>query len=564
MSCSECEELLDIDTENQYYGRECHINFDTTLLHDYEGLVEFSDGQQYLAYYRGCGFDESEWDHPELIQQEYVVEANRSLCKRCPHSAKNRAGCLDKKYWLPNTKEKYLSCPLEEDFAIGTAFTLRYPRLGNRVCQNCGKTVKDSCDGGKAQPKIYDVRFQGHPSKLFITREQEKCPFCGQRLPAVEIPGVQVNSTLKFSERLIRAISVYNREKGISGIPQKMIAQGYGITHEVLRQYLGDKRKQVLKTAEENYRKRIRDINKSQGSRHTVSEHGTQPHTWTYYFSDCTTVHYSLALYFSSFGQTERELSPSAAFDKREVDVIDTWVHGDFSSKLPAVLSDDHLTVLAHCYAATACSHLNQTLAFDMVELTIAYGKFLQSHRGASEDMMITDALRSCLEGLVSGDMPLSAFQDGISQIYGWSMYCRKGRIMKAARKLLTFLDRSPSTLGLVFQPLSALPRNDAEPNLQEKARHMGVLIEQSLMENTQRQDNSLEDPEERYEANPDLAILRLLYINPAAPVIEEENVPTEMPLPGIPVRRLEQLLREGLLDNRGSRPVYQSPNMGN
>lgn len=135
---------------------------------------------------------------------------------------------------------------------------------------------------------------------------------------------------------------------------------------------------------------------------------------------------------------------------------------------------------------------------------------------------------------------------------------------MKAARKLLTFLDRSPSTLGLVFQPLSALPRNDAEPNLQEKARHMGVLIEQSLMENTQRQDNSLEDPEERYEANPDLAILRLLYINPAAPVIEEENVPTEMPLPGIPVRRLEQLLREGLLDNRGSRPVYQSPNMGN
>ena len=188
-----------------------------------------------------------------------------------------------------------------------------------------------------------------------------------------------------------------------------------------------------------------------------------------------------------------------------------------------------------------------------MVQLVIAYGKFMKSRRGAVEDPMITSTLTTCLHTLSAGDMDFHQFEWLIMTIADWSSSCRKQRIFRAVRRVLAVLDtyfayQFSTPLRARVQSLSNPPTKD---NL-ACAEHIARLIERSLLRSAQWQGESNEDPEECYGTNSELAILRLVYINSAVTYEHHEAPYMGSPLYGIPASKLEPLLVNGLLDDHG------------
>ena len=185
-----------------------------------------------------------------------------------------------------------------------------------------------------------------------------------------------------------------------------------------------------------------------------------------------------------------------------------------------------------------------------MVQLAIAYGKFMKSHRNATEDPVITDILIGCLRVFSSEDMDFDTFEWLIAD---WSFYVRKQRIFRAAKRVLNvlqtyFRDNSSTTIQMRIQSSAQLP---AKEDL-DQANRITDLIQRSLLLSAQWQAESNEDPEECYGTNSELAILRLVCINPAVTYDRQEDTYMGRPFYGIPASKIEMLLQSGLLDDRG------------
>lgn len=249
----------------------------------------------------------------------------------------------------------------------------------------------------------------------------------------------------------------------------------------------------------------------------------------------------------------EPELFLCAAFDKKEIDTVSGWARGDFSSALPSGMTDTHLDFLAaHC-ADIIFPGVNHLLSFRMVQLAIAYGRFLKSGRYATEDREVTEALTCCLLELSSRDLYFYDLEQYIDLIEGWSSSVRKQRIFRAARRVRVIIGsffgyRYPDMLRAELYSSIQCP---SEKSLHHAAQ-IGHLIEENFRLSAQRQVESNEDPDGFYGTNSALAILRLLYINPAANYDSSLRSYMGIPFCGVPASAVETMLKNGLLDDQG------------
>lgn len=551
MHSSTAKENPEIDYEKMYQDHECYIDTDSSDWHDYRGLEEFPDLISFLDMYRGCGLDESLWEVEEaatLLVKPYTISTLSEQCKKCPHSkVKQDSTTAATIYCLPGKKEKHSSCPLEEHFSEGFIVSLEYKLRENVFCTHCHKTIERPHfdKNSLAKLPIFDVRLNGSPAKLLIERKEEICPKCHKRIAvSPEIPNITVELKQGMTMRLIHAINNYGKDTGISGYCKKHIAQGYGISYSTLKKYCNATSKELRKQAEQICLKHEK-------------RRAEEMRAITKFSYPSTAPRYSMALFFSELRVKEEtpELCLCAAFDKKELDAVVAWAHGDFSPEIPSGSTDIHLDFLAvHC-AGIIFPDIDQMLAFKMMQLAIAYGKFLKSGRYATEDRGITESLIHCLRELSSGDMPFYEFERQIEAIEQWSFSSRKQRIFRAARRVHVVLEKY---LGYTAStPLREVVRapvfHPTEADLYH-AERIAHLIESALRLSAQRQVESGEDPEGFYGTNSELAILRLLYINPAVTYDTTQGGYMGAPVYGVPASEIEALLKSGLLDDRGRR----------
>lgn len=539
----------DINFKQIYRGHKCSIDMDSSVWHDTSDLVEFPNLDQFLKLYRGCGLNEAYWNWEAIVKPATVLPL-LNMCKKCPHSknALKNKSTTEGVYCLPNDKTHYASCPLEKHFAEGVELHIDYLPRFNIVCNHCQRTVSRPYAGKTSRKEFFDVRLKGTPAKLVVYRSQELCPHCRKHIAVDLIPNIQVDSKYEMPIRLIHAINDYSTQMGISGFCKKHIAQGYGISNESLKNFFKGTLEGRRRKAEHAYL----DYAKSRGK---IKAHAD-------FMCKCISPNYSMFLFFSTVAHdtASTEFCLGAAIDEAEVEVIDSWAHGDFSSSLPPKLTDHHLDYLAgHC-ARIAFPNTDHLLAFRMTQLVIAYGKFLKSRRYAVEDPEITETLLNCLLVLAVGDMDFHEFERLIERIASWSLCSRKQRIYRAARRVLSVLDT------YYMYPFSASLRTRIQPSVQpptkeniDQAERIVYLIERSLISSAQWQTASDEDPEECYGTNSELAISRLLHVNPAVSYDHQDDSYIGTPLYGVPAAALEELLKNGLLDERG-RPLADLP----
>lgn len=545
------------DYGKMYRRRRCYIDTDSMVWHDYSDLEEYPDVEMFLDDYRESGFIEIDCgEKGELasVVKSITIETLRRRCNHCEHSKRGREGKDKKIYCLPNNREGCDSCPLEEAFSKGFAVQLTCKREPEKICNHCGERNQGWVySNSKVVLDIFDVRLKGHPTVLSIERGEEVCPKCRQRIFVSKIPLVQVDLKKKMSVRLICAIlNRHSKDAGIADPCKKRIAQGYGISEELMKKFCSEAYTEAREKAEKEYLGYLRSKRASEKIREKE----------TLFRIPCGTAFCSMSLFFqarNSLGE-QRTLYLCAAIEKNEIDAIDAWVHGDFSPSLPKGMADGHLNFVAgHC-ASVSFPRVDRLVAFRVVQLVVAYGKFLKSGRFASEDPEVTEDLIECLQGLAAGDMPLYEFERKIGTIAGWSRWARKGRIFRAAKSVLV----ATETLGYArnsVEPLlrlgQALPQPPMEDDL-HCAEGIADHIEKSLEASAKWQATSGEAPEGCYGTNCELAILRLLYINSAVRYDPEQGSYLGVPRYGVAAAELEVLLKDGLLDDRGRRGVIR------
>lgn len=541
------EAYLDLDYKSMYRGHKCTIDTDSECWHDYSDFVNYSSLSEFLEIYRNIGFDERSWDS---IEESFEIQTLLNKCKECPHS-KNYRDCIKttERYCLPNKKEMYVSCPLEKDFATGIKLKLDYKWRKQTVCNHCNEIVERPyfSENTPAELSFFDVRLKNTPTQLLVLRKEEICPHCKGRLAVTEIPRVQIALKHQMTIRLTHAIVHHSTKKGITGYCNRHIAQGYGISDSLLKKFLSERSAEFRDKGERSYLKIQKEM---------------QAQTKLFY--QCRGPSYSMLLCFSELvaKKDAPELHLCAAFDKNEIDWLTAWAHGDFSPTIPSTMTDTHLDFLADHCADIIFPDIDHMLAFRMVHLAIAYGKFLKSGRYAMESWEITASLVRCLHGLSSGEMSFNEFVQHIETIEGWSYYTRKQRIYRATRRVHAILDRY-----LGYRAFALLREvvcvSAASSPAEEDIRHaerIVQLIETSLQLSARWQVDADEDPDECYGTNSALTILRLLYINPAAITYNSNKQDyTETLFYGVPVSEVEAMLKSGLLDDRGRCITYNS-----
>ena len=117
----------------------------------------------------------------------------------------------------------------------------------------------------------------------------------------------------QMSIRLIHAINEYSKNKVISGFCKKQIAQGYGISYELLKKFYKETFHELREKAEQMYFDYIK--------------HAKADHTIPSFTCMCVTPEYSLFLCFSELEHDEEspEFCLCAAFDQNEIDVVHSW-----------------------------------------------------------------------------------------------------------------------------------------------------------------------------------------------------------------------------------------------
>ena len=537
------------DFGKMYRRRRCYIDTDSVVWHDYSDLEEYPDVEMFLDDYRESGFIEIDCgEKGELasVVRSITIETLRRRCNHCEHSKRGREGKDKKIYCLPNNREGCDSCPLEEAFSKGFAVQLTCKRESEKICNHCGERNPGWVySNSKVVLDIFDVRLKGHPTVLSIERGEEVCPKCRQRIFVSRIPLVQIDLKKKMSVRLIYAIlNRHSKDAGIADPCKKHIAQGYGISEELMKKFCSEAYTEAREKAEKEYLRHLRAKSESEKNKERKNV----------FCIPCGTTFCSMSLFFETRNSedAQRELYLCAAIEKDEVDAIDAWLHGDFSSTLPAGMTDTHLNFVAgHC-ASVFLPNVDQLLAFRMVQLVVAYGKFLKSGRFAEEDPGITEMLKSCLRGLSVGDISPWEFKQRIDDVAAWSAWARKGRIFLAAKSVLVAMKTFEGNPAAPFLGVGqALPRPPVEDEMHH-AKRIADYIERSLEASAKWQAISGEESEGCYGTNCELAILRLLYINSAVRYDPEQGSYLGVPRYGVAAAELEVLLKDGLLDDRG------------
>lgn len=509
--------------EKRFQGHKCWMDFDAEGLLDRRGLEGFLTEKDFLELYKDVGFQE-QGGYPYATVNIETFKVLKKLCDSCP---------LGTKTVLEHGIEK--CCPLENQFSLGTVFRLEYP-ITRTDCPLCGKMIgRFYIDKKPALISLCDVRYNGGPAKLKILRQEGTCPFCKQRLPAEEIPNVQVGLKWGLTIRLIRMLTKHCIEEGVWEQERRKVAEGYGISLATVKKYVSQTCEDVRKTAE---RLLAYEISKPHDSRR--NQKGFNAGRKLRYY-EVSLTGYPLKLYFtwSTSGQTTEDIILRAAFGT-EADVLSSWMQSNFSQPLPAGMSNDHLTLLAHYYAGATFPNIEHTFAFHMTRLVLLFGKNLQDPKYKQAMNKVTD----CLNIFRKKDMSRE-FSERIEELTKWAEEQHMTQVGKVAKRILRFRD-SQSVAMDAFG-------TEADTAGIEQARQVALVIESAIEEN--RKQWEIEKNE-----NPFALPTRLLYLNSAAllrypdgslPVLEDGSIdPGYIRLSGIPVDELVKLVNNGLLTN--------------
>lgn len=508
--------------EEQFQGHKCWLDFNTEELLDRRGLEGFLIEKDFLELYKGVGFQERD-GYPHTVVKMQANKTLKKLCDSCPlgmkmvlaHGAKNK------------------SCPLESRFSMETVFQLKYP-ITRPDCPLCGRDVKHFyTDRNPATILLTDVRYNDGPAKLKILRQEGTCPFCKQRLPADEIPNVQVGLKWGLTIRLIRMITKHCIEEGIWEQERRKVAEGYGISLSTVKKYVSKTCEDVRKTAE---RLLVYEISRPHDGRRKQRNFNKEKNLRYY---EMSLKEYPLKLYFTwpSSGWTTKNVVLRAAFGT-EVDVLSSWMRGNFLQPLPPGMSNDHLILLAHYYSGAAFPDIEHTFAVNMTQLAILFGKNCQR----PEYKRVMNVLTDCLGDFRKRDIGPELF-GRIEELAKWAEEHHMTQIGKTAKRILRFRD-SPSVVIEVSN-------TEADTARMERARQVSLVVESAIEENKQQWE--IEKNE-----NPFALPTQLLYLNSAAllrypdgslPILEDGSIdPNYIRLSGIPAEELVVLVDNGLL----------------
>ena len=508
------------DMEERFRGHKCYIDFDTEELLDRRGLEGFLTEKDFLELYKDVGFQER-GGYPYATVKIETFKVLKKLCDSCP---------LGMKMVLEHGMEKY--CPLENQFSLGTVFQLKYP-ITRTDCPLCGKMVERFyIDKKPALISLCDVRYNGGPAKLEILRQEGTCPYCKQRLPADEIPNVQVGLKWGLTIRLIRMITKHCIEEGVWEQERRKVAEGYGISLPTVKKYVSKTCEDVRKTAE---RLLAYEISKPHDSRRKQECSNTNKNLQ---YLEVSMTEYPLKLYFtwSTSGRTTEDIVLRAAFGT-ETDILSFWMQGDFSQPFPPRMNNDHLTLLAHYYSGTAFPDMEHIFAFNMTRLAILFGKNLKNSDYRQAMNMVTD----CLNMFRRRDISPKLFKR-IEELAKWAEEHHMTQIRKVAKGILRFRDSQ-----------SAVMETSTETDTagMERARQVALAVESAIKENKQQWDVEKNE-------NPFVLPTRLLYLNSVAllrypdgslPILEDGSIdPNYIRLTGIPAEELLVLIDNGLL----------------
>ena len=434
------------------------------------------------------------------------------------------------KMTIEHGMKKY--CPLESQFSLGTVFQLEYP-ITRTDCPLCGKDVTHFyIDKKPALISLCDVRYNGGPAKLEILRQEGTCPYCKQRLPADEIPNVQVGLKWGLTIRLIRMITKHCIEEGVWEQERRKVAEGYGISLPTVKKYVSKTCEDVRKTAE---RLLAYEISKPHDSRRKQECSNTNKNLQYY---EVSMTEYPLKLYFtwSTSGRTTEDIVLRAAFGT-ETDILSSWMQGDFSQPLPPRMNNDHLTLLAHYYSGAAFPDMEHTFAFNVTRLVLLFGKNLRS----PDYKQTVNVLIDFLNIFRKKDINPKLF-NRIEGLEKWAEEHHMTQIRKVAKGILRFRDSQ-----------SAVMETSTETDTagMERARQVALAVESAIKENKQQWDVEKNE-------NPFVLPTRLLYLNSAAllrypdgslPILEDGSIdPNYIQLTGIPAEELLVLIDNGLL----------------
>ena len=528
--------------DKQPEGHKCSGERSSPSYFNWRGLEEFPEEESFFALYTEVGFPKGEDGLLMFDCEEETFEVLKKICDSCPCGSKARRGsCLA-------GAATGTSCPFEEEFSKGIIFSLTYP-ITRKDCPRCGKEVGRFYLTGSSTVWLADVRCKGMPVKLKISREEGICPYCKQRLPAEKIAYVQIDLKRGVTLRLLRGLTRHYIERGFGEPSRRKVAEGYAISPATVKKYATKLCEDVRKEAEQLLSDDI--IEKYNSKRWSYSPAGASG--LRYYSVPLT--NYPLKLYFAwPVRDTEgKSIVLRAAFG-REEQVLDAWTRGDFTVLMPARMSSDHLTILAHYYSGAEFKGWPHTFLFDMAWLTIQVGKAITKHKEYPDNGKIEKAIACCWD-LIRFDNPRLVYlyfvENTLNEIWKWARAHHLAPVCRALDRVFQFLGLPMDTY---IQP-EAQGGEVPEQTARRLARRVGAEISRN------RQIWDAEDP---------LALpTRLLYLNEAAlirhqdgrlPILQDGSIdPRRILLSGIPVDALMDLLSDGLLGERG--PQYK-PNI--
>ena len=220
-----------------YHNHLCRTLLQTTG-YDWPPFYFFSyDSQkEFLDIYNPIKPKNADWSDPKLVTS-FQVESRTTLCGQCPHSAEQRGNAASAPYPDPHGGEKHFrSCPLEQDFTTGALFTLEPAPSEMTQCPFCGNKLPYVHRHAThlSTPVYFDVQYRHHPARIKFLKEQATCPFCGKTISSYSSQRLLVNSTYRFTLRLITVLAEHYRDEGL---PQSKFIEAYGISRNTLKRY---------------------------------------------------------------------------------------------------------------------------------------------------------------------------------------------------------------------------------------------------------------------------------------------------------------------------------------
>lgn len=529
----------------QFKGHKCIMDLEQSYFLDRHGL--FSKKDDFLHLYRDQGFQETDWDHPERLTSEVVFPVLEEMCDSCPHGfVPRQAVPEEKRYRCSWNNCTSSSCPAEQHFCVGTEFHLDYPLPD--LCPRCGSKVKFySYEYDKSPVVLTDIRYDDHPARLQILRQEGVCPVCKQRCQAVRIPMVQADLRCGLTLRLMRAITHHCcLEDEYWEQSKRKVAEGYGLSYSTVKKYTSEKMAQLRKDAERLLAQRVTE---------SISQKKFSDNTFLYCMSLTSSITPPSTPGVSSVRRLYFSYSPGkgstlrGAFG-REAWVLDQWMDGKLEFPMPRRVSEDRLTLLDACYCGDVLCFWPPSIAFRGVQLIMACGRaYHVPLRGRTPDLrQLRQYALLCTRVLLDGDFDL--VRRAAEHLEQWAGDYRYGRLFRAARRLLRQVELYHPWHG--FFPAERVTVPPAE--VQECAER--IWAEADAYCQAHHQDWSEGDDEAFRD--------RLLYANRAALNIERAVIDDLPPiredgsleaayldLDGIPLDKLNRLLWNGLLDSR-------------